>query len=396
MNNYKKMRGKTVQKIQLLIIVFFILTSYPFGFRSLLSISRQTLFVVQGLCLGLLILTASRSLLFYISNTKRGRFFAFFLIIYSIIRAIGGGRCFNSYLEQLLYILFFCVSVVLVQQSKYLYHKLLIIWRRLGALVSLSIIFASVFFIFIRGLYQIIEVDDYTMFFNPLVGFIYSERLRPCWYFYEPSYCGLFLALFFISGLGSKSKYKKIILLLTIVAILIDASVGTILGMVVIIPMALLSKWVSQKKVAVMIYTIITFLLIALQSFDYEKFEAKYLGDIKTSFIDRQERMMNTASYMQKMSVFDIFIGSGVDAIAYEYDQGESNGYYKLLCEYGLIYLIIYLLGIIYMTRKNLLVQVCYIISLISLIIFHTPIVLLSLYLASRCDDHTALTTKSQ
>ena len=157
------MRGKMVQKIQLLIIVFFVLTSYPFGFRSLLPISIQTLFVVQGLCLGVLILTASRSLLFFINNTRKGRFIAFFLIIYSIIRAIGGGRCFNSYLEQLLFVLFFCVSVVLVQQSKYLYHKLLILWGGLGVLVSLSIIFASVFFILIPSLYQIIEVDNYTM-----------------------------------------------------------------------------------------------------------------------------------------------------------------------------------------------------------------------------------------
>lgn len=388
---------KLTKMISYWIIVFFTFTSYPFGFRSFLPLTINTLFFIQGFLLIVLIILSSKQLIFVFKKERYIRFLFCFLLFYSTIRWIGGGRCFNSYLEQIMLITFFGVSAITIHKSEFIYSKILNLWKFVGILVSVSVILSFIIFIFSPSFFYVREVGSYTMFYNLLLGFIYAERLRPCWFFLEPSYCGNFLALFFLLNLKINYRYKKIrnaILITTLIAIMIDASVGAILGMLIVLFIMFFSKKINERKLVFVVYSLLVVLLIGMLNFDYNQFADKYLTDTKTSFISRQNRMQNTNSYLSKMSFGEILVGAGVDAMAYEFEVGESNGYYKLLCEYGLVYTVLFLGSIIYMTRRNLLTQSFFLFSLVSLIIFHTPIVLLTLFLSSFYRQNNYMTSK--
>lgn len=256
-------------------------------------------------------------------------------------------------------------------------------------IVSLSIIISPVLFLIAPGLFIQMYFNDYYITFNPLLGSIEAQVFRPCWYFAEPSYCGFFLGLSFIMILGMevKQKMKYLLLLIIIAAIIVTNSMSTILFIVPSFIIWLIRRFLNRKLYSFILGVSLIIVNISIVTIDFDSLLDKYeisFNNNHSSFEDRKSKIENSQTLLQTMSIIDYLIGTGIDYTADWFDSGESNGYFKLLCEYGIFFTIAFLIIVNKLTNQNIAMETYFLLSLMSVIIFWTPMILVLLIIANK------------
>ena len=251
-------------------------------------------------------------------------------------------------------------------------------------IVAAFIVLSELAYKILPGIYSYQEIDDYKSYFNPIFGLINGEKERPCWFFAEPSYCGYYLGVcfFLLYGNANFTKMQKLlIIVLFAIAIFFTASLGTYVFIFLTLLSALFTHFLKKKFfLEIVLYASILFVLIIIPQIEELQLLQVYDNDT-TSFLDRQERMNNANILMNNMSIGEVLLGYGINYSAEKYGIGLSDAYHKMYCEYGVIYLVLFLAIIRKTTVNHFTVYTFILLSFFSVIIHDSPIMLLSYYL---------------
>lgn len=223
--------------------------------------------------------------------------------------------------------------------------------------------------------------SGYHGFFNYLLGIINEDKFRPCWYFAEPSYSGFFLGFNFLMALRREYSSKKrrfIEYAVLLGGIFCTGSTGTFVYL--ILSMGVWFAYKSRIKtsiIEIILYCSLIFSIQVLPTIDTFSYFSAAVERSEASFLSRQNRY-NIANEVKKdMTMTDLLVGKGPEYVTVKYKEGLSDAYNKMYCEFGILFLIVFLLYVRRLTRKNLPVYCFSLMSYLSIVIFITPIILL-------------------
>ena len=277
-------------------------------------------------------------------------------------------------------IFFYFVFIIFLNDSwfrTYLYKIDLL----LAILIAVSTISSFFLFLYNPSFFLRLEVADYPVFYNRFLGMISAWNFRTTWYFAEPSYCGFYLGLHFFIFLNHTFKnrfFKYISLVLIIGGLAVTSSLGSIIYISLSFLMYLGVKLGINKKFLLAGFYVSLFTAVfILPNLNVYNLNQNAVDVEKSSFDDRQSRMVMATKIQNEMSVTDYIFGIGVDAVAERYKYGISDAYNKLLCEQGILYMIFFLLFVRRFTKEHIAAYTYILLSYLSVIIYATPIVLL-------------------
>lgn len=365
----------------------FILLSPPFYFYSMYFPSKIIPGAIRALILCYLLLNI---------NTARGKHlinnaiscgtFLVFYTLFSVVLNID----YAAHLAHISMCLLFSVVVFIyiMNYDEYVIGVKIIL-KALILLISFSVIISPVLFLFMPSLFIQMFFDDYYITFNPLLGSIETQGFRPCWYFAEPSYCGFFLglSLLLVLGMDMSKKNKLIFSSIIIVAVIVSNSMSSILFLAPSLFIWLIRNILNRKFYSLILGISLVIVNVSIVTVDFDSLLEKYEVSFKkknSSFEDRKDKIVNSRRFLQSMGVIDFIIGAGIDSSADKFGTGESNGYYKLICEYGIIFTLVFLIVANRLTSKDMAIKTFFFLSLMSVIIFWTPVVLLLLMIVYR------------
>ena len=188
---------------------------------------------------------------------------------------------------------------------------------------------------------------------NPLLGFIHESNLssRPSWFFAEPSYLGFYLGLniTFINDYIKQNGYNKNKRIIFMFIYFISCiSIGSNTLYVALTLSFIISFFEKIKYISYNIYTniiiiIIAIILIVLPTLDFFSLYLEFEAVQNSSMGDRQSRIISSSVIMQDMNLKDYIIGMGSSTVEILTGKGESNVYYKLFVEQGIVSIILYI-----------------------------------------------------
>lgn len=378
--------GHNYRLIFFLIIVF-ILSGQPFLFYSLVLSNTWSLILK-------IVILFALSFMLPFRLAKHGLIVATFIILFSIITSVLHPAYFKQVLNNFPDFIFWGVTLSTIAGNTQLRTRLYAIEKNFSIVVGLSIILCYFSFKFIPSLFAFENADGYPIGINPLLGCVSIGKDRPCWFFAEPSYCGLFLGLnifLVLSEYYSNKKRKFFNLLILSIALFFTASLGSYIYIFVALLFYAAERFkLNQKILRIFLYVVIVALIVILPNFEVANVMISGVDMKSTSYFDRQERMLNASEVMDSMSTLDFMFGKGIEYVTIKYKKGLSNAYDKFLCEYGLFYLLIVLWWLRSKLKSNIPIFAFTLISMISVIVCMAPIYLL-IYL---CVETQALNCK--
>ena len=357
-------------------IFIYLLLSLPFMFSA-------TLLDNHNAPIKLLIVMLLFPQTLYVKNSIRSvKVYMMVFVIYFLLISILRSDYFVNAFLLALDVFFFWECVKLLSNDG-LYQSVKKRYIQFSTIIACFVVVAAFAYKFLPSIFSYTEINDYKSYFNPLLGLINGEKERPCWYFAEPSYCGFFLGvsfLFLYSSANYSRQQKILITILFALAIFFCASLGTYIYMFITL---LLSLFVKRFKrtlpLEVILYGSIIFVLVVIPQI--EELQVLQYFDMETnatSFIDRQERIEMANSIMNNMSFVDKLFGCGINYAAEKYEIGLSDAYHKMFCEYGIFYLLLFLLVVRKLTKDNFTTYMFILLSFFSVIIHDSPIMLLT------------------
>ena len=307
-----------------------------------------------------------------------------FVIYFLLISILRSDYFINAFLLAL--DVFFFWECVKLLSNDGLYQSVKKRYIQFSTIIACLVVVAAFAYKFLPSIFSYAEINDYKSYFNPLLGLINGEKERPCWYFAEPSYCGFFLGVSFLFLYPDKSFMKKQKIILTILfalAIFFSASLGTYIYITLtILSYFLAHRFKKSLFLEIVLYVSILFVLIVIPQIEELQLLQYYNTETNaTSFIDRQERIEMANSIVGNMSFFDKLFGCGINYAAEKYGTGLSDAYHKMYCEYGIVYLLLFLSVVRKTTRENFTAYTFILLSFFSVIIHDSPVMLLSYYL---------------
>lgn len=370
------------KKILVFLILIYVLLNIPFNFIYFVFGGPNPWFLFFVLVL----IVLDFSILYNgkVFLKRQELFAALFLFLYSVVRLLIGGAQFSSWLVDLVNIIFIiCLyDVVIIDR---------IVLRYLWKFFSSIIIICSICVNLLFALYNVFpsffsyeSIGDYKMAVFPLLGNVYvgGHEPRYCWYFAEPSYLGFFLALYLLVLLIIKPNKYKLKTVLVISAGFLSGAMTFWLCLICSAIIGIIKIFVPIRSYIYRMFfaVFILILLIVILTFDFEEFVLYYDIFERNSFGDRQYRMLLSKDIMEKMSFFDYLLGKGSNYVAMVYGSGESNSYYKLVVEYGVLFTVIITY---YLNRfiKNDLFFVAVVSGLMTVILFLTPFLWMFVFL---------------
>jgi len=248
-------------------------------------------------------------------------------------------------------------------------------------IIATSTILSFLVYIYNPSYFLTLEVADYPVFYNRFLGLISAWNYRTCWFFAEPSYCGFYLGLHFFIFLNHNFKkgfLKVISLVLIIGGLAVTSSLGSFIYIILSFAIYIGEKLrINKRFLLAGLYVSLFTAIFILPQFDVYKLNQNAVDVEKSSFDDRQNRMVMAQKIRNEMTITDYFFGSGVDAVAVKFRYGISDVYNKLLCEQGILFLIFFLLFVRKLTRNHISAYSYILFSFLSVIIHATPIVLI-------------------
>ena len=358
-------------------IYIYLLLSLPFLFGATLldnhTLPIKLLIVVLLFPQAAAYHTISKSIYIYLSA---------FLLYFFLICILRSSFIINAILLAV-DVAFFWECIKLLSNNE-IYFSLRKRFIQFSIFVSVLIVLSAAAYKYLPSLFSYQEINDYKSYFNLFLGLINGEKERPCWYFAEPSYCGFYLGVsFFLLYANSKYKRGQKVLLISLfaLAIFFTASLGTYLFIIITLLSSFFVRFFKNKfPLELVLYASILFVLFIIPQIEELQLLQVYDNDT-TSFLDRQERMNNANSLMNNMSIGEILFGYGINYSAEKFGIGLSDAYHKMYCEYGLVYLILFLSVVRKTTINNFIAYIFILLSFFSVIIHDSPIMLLSYYM---------------
>ena len=234
------------------------------------------------------------------------------------------------------------------------------------------------------SLFDFRDVIGYHDAILPLLGCVNLDKYftRISWYFAEPSYLAFIIGMLVIFLYIRRPKRYKMIMFINILAGIIIQS-DTFLYLLPLVLLIMILNVKDKNFLSLFIKLFVVFLLmyfmLILPTMDLAAY-SKYIS-AGSSIWDRQQRIALTYYYMSKFSMSDLFLGAGPNFMAYTTNTGESNTYFKIIVEYGVLYFAIWGFCIFKLVKNLVLFMYC-VVGFMSVILFNAPLVwLIILYI---------------
>lgn len=375
-----KYETKSKNSFELALIIVFILLSQPFLFNVYLG--PEVSYLICGVILVILAISGRA----FSHFSSKLAFILIGLFIYALVSFIFNTEYVFYTLLTIFDLLFFIVVIGILRNNVKLRFRLLAFSRSFAVFVSLMIIAAHFLYLYYPGAFS--HTDDfagYHGFFNPIFGMVNDDKLRPCWYFAEPSYSGFFLGFNFLMSLKQefKSRSNKLLTYAVLLAgIFFTSSTGAYVYLLVSLLVYLgtrisVSKWLVQ----LVLYGTIVVALFVIPKIDSYGLLTLAVERNEASFLSRQNRMDIANETKESMSFGDKLIGKGASYVTVKYEEGLSDAYNKLYVEYGLLFMFVFLWFVRKMTVRNLPLHSFVFLSFLSVVICMVPINLVCYYL---------------
>lgn len=367
-------------KYLILLIIIFLLLSQPFLISAIFFSPEISYIIKAGIMIVLGISSLSQSY-----KPKHTGSIVILGCLYIFLSFINHSERIVSLLLSIFDLIFFLELVILLHHDIDLRTKMLKFIEKFALFISFMIILSYFVYQYKRGVFSYSDdIAGYSGFYNLFLGIISDDKLRPCWYFAEPSYSGFFLGFCFLRALkkdyyNKKRKFFDLLLLLT--GIIYTGSTGAYMYLIVALIVWIACKYkINASLLEIALFSSIFFILIAVPKIDTYGYLSLFIERSEASFLSRQNRLNIAKEVSNDMTLMDICVGKGPEYVTVKYKEGLSDAYNKMYCEFGVLFLIPFLLLVRKMTRKNFPVYCFSLLSYLSVIIFITPIVLLCYY----------------
>jgi len=295
---------------------------------------------------------------------------------------------------EILIIIYSILFFFVIHESKFI-EKLTNIWFIFVAIISFITILASIIANFHLLPLQEIELLNYPIKYQFILGMIHSSLSleRPSFYFAEPSYLGFFLGLNFIFFTSIKDKHNRFVMIMILMAGILTGARTIWIGYLAVALLFLLFKILNMKSsifqnsVCMIIFAVIIF-FITIYPIEYS-----YLTE-DNSLLTRQIKLYSTLSLFEEtFSIPNFLFGQGATFIAHKTMQGgESNAFIKMLVEQGFIMLIFSIVAIFFMLKNYPLLLFYTMITLNAVVLLVSPLFIFNILLfhsfAGLADTH--------
>ncbi len=359
------------------IVVFYLLLSNPFLFYGICFSNFIIPYIIKAV---LLIIVALMSLKHRLAS--QSLLLITISISYTIINAIlhpnSAGQSLVD-LEDILFAIFYW-NIIKRTINRVQHANLLII---ISFTLATLLLIETFTFLISPSLFTYTEVIGYEVFYSKLLGLVSIDNLRPCWFFAEPSYCGSFLMwnmFIFRDFVFPKKMWKRLFYLVVFAGFVSTASFGAIVVFGLTLGVLLIKRCLNINNAPIVVGLIIAVIAYLTVFQSYEPTESEL---IRThSLAARQERVEMGKELRESMGPFYMLFGMGVNSAAFKNGIGLSDAYNKMYIENGVIYLIIYLLTVYSLLKKDIVVFSAFVLSLMTVIVQIFPLTLLTIIIA--------------
>ena len=264
-------------------------------------------------------------------------------------------------------------------------------WLFLLIVVSFFAIVSFFAFNFHLAPYKEVLLGAYDYYYNPILGYIHLKDFktgswgRVCYFMLEPSYLAFFLTtnFFFIDSIPVNPAMKfgsKFIVFVGAMSTLSTAS-WVVFGLIFGVSMVYwVVKRLSRNKqiTKIIIYSLLAALVILIIYTPRDKI-ISILGT--SSYTDRENRVGESLLILAGSNVKDILLGNSPGYLEKEFGKGESDQFFKLLVEEGLIVAIFVIVFLVFCLKRNFKFMMAAFLFLNSVVMLWTPLFCLNIIL---------------
>jgi len=284
----------------------------------------------------------------------------------------------------------FCLYYFLKRAPK-LVWILSMFWLFLLFVVSVFSILSFVAFNFHLASYKEVMLEAYDYYYNPILGYIHLKHFetaswgRACYFMLEPSYLAFFLTtnFFFIDSFPVNTAVKFTSKFIVFVGALSAVSTASwlVFGLIFGISIAYsIIKRISRNRYItnVVIYSFLIAFVITIIYMPRDKIIST-LGT--SSYSDRENRIGESVLVLVSSDVNHILLGNSPAYMEKEVGRGESDQFFKLLVEEGLIVTILVTIFIVFCLKGNFKFMMAVFIFLNSVVVLWTPLFCINIVL---------------
>jgi hypothetical protein len=256
-------------------------------------------------------------------------------------------------------------------------------WLLLLVVVSVFSIVSFFAFNFNLAPYKEMQIGPYYYYYNPILGYIHLKNFetaswgRVCYFMLEPSYLAFFLTtnFFFIDSIPVNPAIKfagKFIVFAAAMSALSTASwivFGLIFGVSILYWMV---KAFSRNRyiTRVVIYSSLAVFLVLIVNMPRDKI-IDILGT--SSYSDRENRITESAVILASSDIKGLLFGNSPGYLEKEFQRGESDQFFKLLVEEGIIVTMLVIFFMVFCLKQNFKFMMAVFLFLNSVIALWTP-----------------------
>ena len=284
----------------------------------------------------------------------------------------------------------FCLYYFLKRAPK-LVWILSMFWLFLLIMVSVFSILSFIAFNFHLASYKEVMLGAYDYYYNPILGYIHLKHFettswgRACYFMLEPSYLAFFLTtnFFFIDSFPVNPAVKfasKIIVFAGAMSAVSTAS-WLVFGLIFGVSIAYsIIKRISRNRYItnLVIYSLLIAFVITIIYMPKDKI-ISILGT--SSYSDRENRIGESILVLAGSDLNHILVGNSPAYMEKEVGRGESDQFFKLLVEEGLIVTILVIIFIVFCLKGNFKFMMAVFIFLNSAVILWTPLFCINIVL---------------
>jgi len=327
-------------------------------------------------------------------STNIAKFALFILLVYIIkpVIFLGPsevlGKDMPSYIKAIFALLFFYIAYSLFQEKKIVISFK--VWEQFLFWICCCTIITFVLYKIGGGmLFLKREVLGYPTAQIPFVGLIHYDdnmKLRPSWFFDEPSYLGDILGfnlMMVCKYYLQRKSYKKIVIYL--LAIIVTGSMTGIGCAFAAFPVSFVMMKISRKKTIppigklLLLFLIPTF-ITAYSAFDSSSSSKSEVIFSESSLSTRQSRLIYGLNELTSASTANILYGKGHSYN--DSDMGVANAYLDLLLGDGIIILVFFII-LVFVLLKHADYEYCYMLLSLNMIdLTFLPFIMLMLIIA--------------
>jgi hypothetical protein len=369
---------------------FFLLIAILFSFQPFTS----SVFVPSEIRVPLLLLFTFLTIIFSIKKKK-----VFYFLLAGGIVFIGLTyiwlRSSPQSLSDIVYVIVliiftFCLYHFLKRAPK-LFWMICMFWLLLLFVISAFSIASFVAFNFHLAAYKETIISDYDYYYNPILGYINLKDFettswgRACYFLLEPSYLAFFLTtnFFFINSFPVNPALKFAARFIVFAGAMSAVSTGSwvVFGLIFGITVVywVFKRVVRNKRLTnIIIYSLIAGIVLLIIYLPKDQL-INLLGT--SSYSDRENRVGESLLILGGSDISHLLLGSSPAYLEKVFGKGESDQFFKLLVEEGIIVTIFVIAFVVYCTKKNFKFMMAVIIFLNSVVMLWTPLFCINIIL---------------